>query len=130
MAAMEALCLLFVCERKDSNRNIAPIVGIGAFAYAIVAPFLSPSLMQAVSGAANDYEKWSMGSVTALAIVALGGTILLHYLKCGTADWRVQFFSLFAYFTSSIPIIFTYLHLPFVSPAGPLQSQVEFAMVP
>ena len=73
MVAMAALCLLFVLERRDYKRNIALTIGIGAYAYALDAPFLSPSLIQTISAASTlSGYGWSLGSVTALAIVALG----------------------------------------------------------
>jgi hypothetical protein len=129
MVCMAALCLLFVLERKDYKRNIGLTIAIGAYAYALDAPFLSPSLIQTINGASKySGYGWSMGSVTALAIVALGWAILWRYLPRWTADWRLQFFALFAYLTSSVPIIFTYLHRQFLPQPGRYKIEMELAL--
>jgi len=129
MVAMAALCLLFVLERRDYTRNIALTIGIGAYAYALDARFLSPSFIQTI-GAASNFSGygWSRGSVAALAIVALGWAILWRYLPRWTADWRLQFFALFAYLTSSVPIIFTYLHRWFLPQPGRYKVEMELAL--
>jgi hypothetical protein len=129
MVAMAALCLLFVLERRDYKRNIALIMGIGAYAYVLDAPFLSPSLIQTISAASTfSGYGWSLGSVTALGIVALGWAILWRYLPRWTADWRLQFFALFAYLTSSVPIVFTYLHRQFLPQPGRYKVEMELAL--
>ena len=126
---MAALCLLFVLQREDYKRNIIVVILIGAFAYAIAAPFLSPSQIQAISAASKESEGgWSLGSVTALAIVALGWTILWRYLPRWTQDWPLQFFALFAYLTSAVPIVFTYLHRQFIPQPGRYKVEMEFAL--
>ena len=55
-------------------RNLILTAGIGAWGWAIAAPFLSPSLMRAIraASAASDGEGWSLGSFTATALVILG----------------------------------------------------------
>jgi hypothetical protein len=126
---MAALCLLFVVQREEYKRNLVLLILIGAFAYAIAAPYLSPSQIQAISAASKESEGgWSMGSLTALAMVALGWTILWRYLPRWTQDWPLQFFALFAYLTSSIPIVFTYLHRQFVPQPGRYKVEMEFAL--
>lgn len=111
MVAMAAFCLLFVFERQDYKRNILLTAGIGVYAYAISARFLPPSLLQAIRTASDRGEagNWSLRSLTALALVALGWAIVWHYLPRWTRDWRLQFFALFAYLTSSAPMLATFM---------------------
>jgi len=49
--AMAAFCLLFAF-REDWGRNAAITAALGALAYALVAPFLTPSQLSAIGGAA------------------------------------------------------------------------------
>ena len=129
MVTMAALCLLFVLERRHYKRNIALTIAVGAYAYALDAPFLSPSMIQTLKGASeNSGFGWSMGSVTALAIVTLGWAVLWRYLPRWTVDWRLQFFALFAYLTSSVPIIFAYLNRQFLPQPGRYKIEMELAL--
>ena len=112
---MAALCLLFVLGRADLKRNVILTICIGAYAWALAAPFLSPSLLNAIRAASANHEgAWSMGSLTAAAIVVAGWVILWRYLPRWTSDWRLQFFALFAFVTSSAPILATYVHKQFL----------------
>lgn len=112
MVMMAALCLLFVLRRENLGRNALLTVAIGAYAYALSAHFLPPSLLQAIRAASRRGEagNWSMGSVTALAIVTLGWVLLARYLPRWISDWRLQFFAFFAYLTSSAPLLAAYLN--------------------
>lgn len=111
MIAMAAACLLFVLRRKDYKSNLILTVSIGAFAYAVCAPFLSPSLIQAMRNASAESDSgWTVGSVTAVAAVVLGWVALWKFLARWTTDWKLQFFVLFAYLTSSVPLMAAYLH--------------------
>lgn len=129
MTAMAALCLLFVLDRRSYQRNIAITLGIGAFGYAISCPFLSPSLLQAIRGAAaHSYEeRLTAGSLTALAITAAGWILLWHYLPRWTGDWRLQFFALFAYITSTGPMLLVYLNRQFLPQPGRYRTEMELA---
>jgi hypothetical protein len=129
MVAMAALCLLFVLRREDYKRNVLVTLGIGAYAYALSARFLPPTLLQAIRTATARGEEgnWSMGSVTALAIVTLGWVLLWHYLPRWTADWRLQFFALFAYLTSSVPMLATFLHRHLLPQPNRYRFEMELA---
>jgi len=111
---MAALGLLFTLRLKSYARNITIVFGVGAIAYAAVAAFLPPSLIRTMEkSSANPWRGepgWNAGSITALAIVILGWTLLIRYLPRWTADWRLQFFALFTYLASSIPMIAADLH--------------------
>ena len=129
LMAMAAFCLLFVLPREDLGRNIAVTAVIGVAAYAIVSPFLSPTEIGSIHRAAVDAgEGWTMGSVTALAIVVLGWVVLWRYLPRWTKDWRVQFFALFAYLASSIPILFSYLHRRLLPQPSRYKFEMEMAL--
>jgi hypothetical protein len=129
MVAMAALCLLFVLRREDWRRNFLITLGVGAYAYALSARFLSPSLLQAIGTATGRGEEgnWSMGSVTALAIVTLGWVVLWRYLPRWTGDWRLQFFALFTYLTSSVPMLATFLHRHLLPQPNRYKFEMELA---
>jgi len=130
--AMAALCLLFVLRREHWKRNVALTAGIGAFAWAICAPYYSPSLLHViVASTGNHFEgKWDIGSLTTMAMVAVGWVILWRYLPRWTADWRLQFFALFAYLTSSVPMIAAYLHHQFLPQPTRYKLEMELALAP
>jgi hypothetical protein len=128
MIAMAVACLLFVVRRKEYKRNLLMIIAIAACAYAVCAPFLSPSLIRAIGNAAGGSEGgWTIGSVTALAIVVLGWVALWKFLPHWTMDWRL-FFSLFAYLTSSVPILAIYLNKKLLPQPGRYKLEMEFAL--
>jgi hypothetical protein len=130
VTAMASLCLLFVLRRKDWRRNLLLTAGIGLFAYAICAPFLSPSNILAIGAASNGGggDSWTMGSFTALAIVSAGWALLWHFLPRWTSDWRVQFFALFAWLTGSMPLIATYLNRQFLPQPNRYKVEMELSL--
>ena len=124
-----AVCLIAVFPRKDYSRNALLVISIGLAAYAIVAPFLPPSMLVAIRKAsANAEGGWTAGSITALGIVLLGWIVLWHVLARWTADWRLRFFALFAYLTSSVPVIASYLHRQFLPQPGRYKLEMELAI--
>jgi hypothetical protein len=130
LAAMASLCLLFVLRREDWARNLRVTAAIGLFSYAICSPCLSPSNILAISRASNGGGggSWTIGSFTALAIVATGWALLWHYLPRWTRDWRFQFFALFAWLTCSVPLLFTYLNRQFIPEPGRYKVEMEFSL--
>ena len=103
---------------------------IGAFALAISAAFYPPSLIQAISAASKSHFEpgWTLGSVAAIAIVILGWTILWHFLRRMTSDWKLQFFALFALLTCSVPVIAAYVHRQFLPQPGRYRLEMEVAL--
>ena len=71
---------------------------------------------------------WTIGSLTAIAIVILGWTILWHFLRRITSDWKLQFFALFALLTCSVPIIAAYFHRQFLPQPGRYKLEMEVAL--
>jgi hypothetical protein len=126
MVASAVLCLLFALKDYGTARNVGLMLGVGAGAYALSAAFLPPSLILAIRKASSVHGEpgWTMGSFTAIVLVALGWSILWRYLPPWTTDWRLQFFALFAYLTSSIPLIAAYLHRQFL----PQPTRYKFEM--
>jgi hypothetical protein len=124
-----AVCMIAVFPRKDYASNALLVIAIGLVAYAIVAPFLSPSMLLAIRKAsANAEGGWTAGSLTALAIVMLGWIVLWRALQRWTTDWRLRFFALFAYLTSSVPVIGAYLHRQFLPQPGRYKLEMELAL--
>jgi hypothetical protein len=130
LTAMASLCLLFVLRRDDWFRNLRVTAAIGLFSYAICSPWLSPSNILAISSASNGGGggSWSIGSFTALAIVATGWALLWRYLPRWTQDWRLQFFALFAWLTGSVPLMSTYLNRQFLPQPGRYKVEMEFSL--
>ena len=129
MVAMAAACLLFVLRREAYLKNLALTAAIGACGWAIAAVFLSPGLLRAIhdASAASDEEGWSAESITALAIVVVGWAIVWHLLR-RTSDWRLRFFALFAWLTTSVPLIATYLHRHFLPQPNRYKFEAEMAL--
>jgi hypothetical protein len=126
IVAMASLCLLFVLRRREFVWNLLATAGIGLFAYAIASPFLSPSHMRAVS--ASSGNTWTMGSFTAVAIVAVGWALLWRYLPGWTSDWCLQFFALFAWLTCSVPFLAIHLGRQFLPQPERYKSEMEFSL--
>jgi hypothetical protein len=126
---LAVLCLIPVFPRRDYGRNTALVISIGLIAYAIIAPFLPPSLLLAIHRAsANAEGGWTTGSATALAIVTLGWIVLWRVLERWTTDWNLRFFGFFAYLTCSIPVIAAYLHRQFLPQPGRYKLEMEMAI--
>ena len=124
-----AICLIAVFPRKNYGRNAVLVISIGVIAYAIIAPFLPPSLLRAIHRASVNAEGgWTAGSVTALAIATLGWIILWRGLGRWTTNWQLRFFALLAYLTSSIPVIAAYLHRQFLPQPGRYRLEMEMAV--
>lgn len=127
--ALAAICLLFTLERQRLMSNIVLVAGIGVFAWALTAPFLSPAIFQSVGDSSyTDGTGWQVSSFTALAITILGWTILWRYLQRWTGDWRLRFLALFAYLMSAIPLIAQYLNRQFLPQPGRYKLEMELAL--
>jgi hypothetical protein len=127
--SIAALCLFAAFPRKDYARNALFAISLGLFAYAIVAPFLPPSMLVAIHRASVNIEGgWSAASLTALAVVALGWIVLWRALEHWVTDWRLRFFALFAYLTSSVPVIAAYLHRQFLPQPVRYKMEMEMAI--
>jgi hypothetical protein len=126
---ISAFCLIAVFPQKDYARNALLVISSGLAAYAIVSPFLPPSLLLAIRRAAASSEGgFTPGSVTALAVVTLGWIILWRALNRWTTDWNLRFFGLFAYLTSSVPVIAAYLHRQFLPQPGRYKLEMELGI--
>ncbi len=130
MVALAAACLVFVQPRRDRPGGALLVAGIGAWGWAIAAPFLSPSLMRAIreASAASDGEGWTLGSVTAVAVVIFVWAVFWQLLRRWTDDWRLRFFVLLAWLTSSIPLIQLALHRHFLPQPNRYKFEMEMAL--
>ncbi len=130
ITAMASLCLLFVLRRRDFVHNLLLTAGIGLFAYAIASPFLSPTNIRAIHSATagGDGDFWTMGSFTALAIVASGWALLWHYLPRWTPDWRLHFLALFTWLTGSIPLIAMHFGRRFLPQPARYTVEMDFSL--
>ena len=117
-AIIAALCLIAAFSNKGYARNLAITAGIGVFAYALSAAFLPLSLISAMRASSSTpmhpEQVWTLGSFTAIAIIALGWVVLWQLLPRWTSDWKLRFFSFFAYLTASIPMVAAHFHRQFL----------------
>jgi len=130
VVAFGALCLLFVLRREEAARNVALVAAIGLIAWALAAPFYSPSVILAIrDAAANSYEgRWTVGSWTALTLLIFGWAILWHYLPRCTRRWQLQFFALFGYAMCAVPVLATWLNRQFLPQPNRYRNEMEFAL--
>ncbi|HWE06768.1 MAG TPA: hypothetical protein VG274_08675, partial [Rhizomicrobium sp.] len=126
---LAAVCLVFVLRREHLVSNIAIVAGIGVYAWAMDAPFLSPAVFTAIrESSSRDGTGWSVASWTALAIVIFGWILLWIGLRRWTSDWRLRFFGLFAYLMSAIPMLGEYLNRQFLPQPGRYKLEMELAI--
>ena len=130
MVVLAAACVLFVLRREDWLINLLLTAAIGAYGWALAAPFLSPSLMRAIrdASAESDGEGWTLGSLTAIAVVIFVWAILWQLLRRWTGDWRLHLFVLLAWLTSSIPLIQLALHRHFLPQPNRYKFEMEMAL--
>jgi hypothetical protein len=129
--AMAAVCLLAVFGREQLPGNAVLTATLGAWAWAIAAPFLSPSLILAIrqaSARGTDAERWTGGSITALALTLLGWTVLWRVVRRWRGERWLQFFTMFGYLASAIVIIDAVLHRHFLPQPRRYWVEMELAM--
>jgi len=132
MAVMAAICLLAALGREHWRENTFLTILLGAWGWAIAAPFLSPSLMIAIRAAnarSNEADAgWTPGSITALALVAVGWAILWQLVRRWKGEPWLRFFTLFGYLTSAILMIDIVFHRHFFPQPGRYWMEMEVAM--
>ena len=127
---LASICIVAALDRADWPRAIVRISMTGAFGYALAAAFLPPSLVLAMATSASGLfaaEGWTLGSLTALALVALGWAALWPWVARMKAPYS-RFFTLFAYLISTIPVIDYWLHRHFLPQPGRYQFEMELAV--
>lgn len=128
---MASLCVVAVFPRKDYSRNALVVLAVGVAAYAIVSPFLSPSMLLAIRRASASHEGGStLGSLIALAILTVGWIILWRILERRNVGWPLRFFALFAYLTTSVPVIAAWFQRQFLPQPGRYKLEMELALAP
>ncbi len=128
---MASLCVIAVFPRKDYVRNAGVVLAVGLTAYAIVSPFLSPSMLLAIRRASASHEGGStLGSLIALAILTVGWTVLWRILQRRHVGWPLRFFALFAYLTGSVPVIAAWFQRQFLPQPGRYKLELELALAP
>jgi len=132
MAVMAAVCLLVALGREHWLSNAILTIILGAWGWAIAAPFLSPSLMTAIREAnarTNDADaRWTPGSLTALALLVMGWAILWRLARRWQGEPWLRFVTLFGYLTSAILIVDVVFHRHFLPQPGRYWMEMEVAM--
>jgi len=126
---MAAICLLAVLNTESWRSNVLLTIALGAWGWAIAAPFLSPSFMASIRAANAEQDGgWTLQSLTALSLTIFGWSILAHYLPRITTEWSTRFFALFAWLASSIPIADQLTHSHFLPQPGRYKIEMELAL--
>ncbi len=126
---LAAVSMLATIDNRNWRRNLMLTVALGAWGWAIAAPFLSPSFIAVIREAnAAQNGGWTVGSLTAVAFTLLGCAILCHYLPRITADSSMRFFALFAWVVSSIPIAEMMLRVHFLPQPERYKLEMELAL--
>jgi len=127
---MSVICLLFVLPGEQLRSNLILVIAIGAVAYLAICAFLPPSLIATVRSNQQQYpaDRWSTASLTALSAVAVGWAMLWTVLRRATGDRWLRFFILFAFLSSSIPLLDAYANRHFLPQAGRYQPEMEIAL--
>lgn len=131
LAIIAVLCVVAVHPRRDYARNFALTISIGAFGYALAAAFLPPSLVAAMRSSSEGLTEpptWTVGSLTALALLVLGWIVLWRCLDRWNAGVWLRFLALFACVMSAVPILAIHLHRRFLPQPGRYQLEMEMAL--
>jgi hypothetical protein len=128
--ALATVCLVAARPRERWWPDLRLAAAIGAGTYLAVCPFLPPTLIATMRANQQHFpeDRWSAGSLAALALVALGWVVLLLVSHRWIRDWRPRFFLLFAWLASAIPVLDAYLNLHFLPQAGRYQPEMELAL--
>ena len=129
LVLLVSICLLFTVGRDRPGHHALRIFGIGAYAYAIVSPFLSPTNLLAIQhSSATGGNGWSLSSLAAFAMFACGWATLWHFLPRWTTDRWFQFVGLFTYATIAIPAIDLYFDRHFLPQPKRYACEAEFGI--
>jgi hypothetical protein len=131
MSVIIALCLVLAMDRHAIARNLLLVSLIGAAAYLFISPFLPPSLIGAIQRDAHlsPEDRWALSSFTAFSATVLGCTALWSFLLPKIKDWPLRFFVLFAWITSSIPLLSKYGSRHFLPEPDRYKVEMEMALV-
>jgi hypothetical protein len=129
LVVLSMICLLFTVGRDHLAPNAALAIGAGAYGYAIACPFLSPANLFAIAiSSGQGGHGWTLSSLTAFGLFVFGWAVLWACLRRWTTDRWLQFVSLFAYATTAIPLLETYLFRHFLPQPNRYRAESEFAL--
>jgi hypothetical protein len=130
MVGMAAIALLAASPAAERPGRALRIAGIGVYAYLMAIAFLPPSVLGAIREAAavSDEEKWTIGSLTAIAAAILGWTILQYLLQRFAAGARFRFFVYFSLVAGSAPLAAAYLHRRMLPQPGRYKFEFELGL--
>jgi len=92
---ISAACMLAVFPRQQLVHNLRLLAILALLAYLIVSPFLPPSVIATIRSNQQRFieDRWSAGSLTALALVICGSLLLWRALERFDAKRHVRFFA-------------------------------------
>jgi hypothetical protein len=128
--AVSAACMLATLPRERLWANLRLLAALGAISYLIVSPFLPPSLLATIRSNQQRFveDRWSLGSVAGLAIVAGGAALIVWLLGRRKAEPWVRFFAVFAFATSAIPLMDAWLNLHFLPQPNRYHFELEMGL--
>ena len=127
--AIALVCL--VAARPAEWRTIATrIVPVAALAYALVSPWLPPSLIAAMMRNSNAYPEGAVAGESVKVLVALAAVFvpLAWLLNRAIVDWAARFWVLMAFTMCAMVAMFHHLGWRLVPQAGRYRSEAELAI--
>jgi hypothetical protein len=119
-----ALALATACMLVALGRGrLRTVAAIAAVSYAIVCPFLPPSLILTIRSNQQRFveDRWSAGSLIAMAVVLFGGALLSRI----PAKPATRFLLLFSFVAAAIPLADAWLGSHFVPQPNRYTAEME-----
>jgi len=123
-------CMLAVFPREQLGRRLRLLALLAIAAYLIVSPFLPPSVIATIRSNQQRFieDRWSAGSVTALALLICGCALLSRALERRAAERHMRFFVLFAFAASSVPVMDAWLNRHFLPQPNRYTAEMEMGL--
>lgn len=128
LVTVSAVCLCFTLTGRDGwFRNLFLCFCMGTTAWLVACPWLSPSLINAISLNAKrgGDTGWSISALTAVAMIILVWVLIRRILPSGPEDWRTHFVILLTLVITCIPALPLYMGRAFIPQAGRYRMEMD-----
>jgi hypothetical protein len=124
------VCLLLTFQPERWRRNLAGVALAGLAAWLVISPTLPPSLIKTMGFNSHVLGEsgWNMQAFTALSVIVLGATVLMHVLSRRRTEWWIRFIALLAWVMSMIPFLYYKFGRSFIPQPGRYKVEAEFAL--
>ena|GEM_PF-1176701 len=131
LVTLSAACLCFTLTKRDGwLRNLLFCGFMGVTAWMIACPWLSPSLIKAISVNAQEHGDtgFSVSALTVVSLIILTWVLIQRVLPREPDAWRTHFVILFALVVTTIPAVSLYMGRAFVPQAGRYRMEMDLAL--